>query len=264
MRLNSQFHTDGTLFCSGPVNFIPAVNVRPNTSEKLMNPPASSSEIPTGARPRRGRRPAGVTSGREALIKAANLCFMRQGYRASLRDIATEAGVDMALAARLFGSKEKLWEAVIVRHETILERHFRALDELERRKLPPAETLRILLALHAAHCITFPGFLAFFMHEAVNPGPRLNIIVRRLVVPMHSHYLPFVKRAQEAGVVKIFDPGLAMTILITGISVPIIAPMLYEEHVRGTGLARKLVAEAARLLLYQPSEKQTGHHEPAE
>ena len=205
--------------------------------------------IPAPPRPRRGRRPAGVTPGREALIKAANLCFMRHGYGASLRDIAMTAGVDMALAARLFGSKEKLWEAVIVWHETILKRHFRAIDELTRRDLPPSEALRRLLALHAAHCIAFPGFLAFFMHEAVNPGPRLDIIVKRLVAPMHDHYLPFVRRAQEAGVVKVSDPDLAITILVTGISMPMIAPMLCTGNLRDTKLARKLATVAAQLLL---------------
>ena len=211
-----------------------------------MNP----TKYRADSRPRRGRRPAGSPPGREALIKAANLCFMRRGYGASLRAISAAAGVDMALAARLFGSKEKLWEAVITWHETVLERHFRAVGELERRNLPPDEALRRLIALHAAHCITFPGFLAFFMHEAVNPGPRLDSIVERLVVPMRQHYLPFMKRARDAGVIQVVDSDLALTILITGISLPMIAPMLCEEIHGRTRLARKLVAEATQLLLH--------------
>ncbi len=220
----------------------------------VMSHPPSAAK-PSLPRPRRGRRPAGSVSGRETLIRAANLWFMRQGYRASLRDIAATAEVDMALAARLFGSKEKLWEAVICWHENVLERHFRALSELERRNFPPEEALRRLFALHAAHCIAFPGFLAFFMHEAVNPGPRLEIIVKRLVAPMRDHYLPFVLRAQEVGAVNISDAGLAMTILITGISLPMIAPMLYGENLRGARLARKLVAEATGLLLHSSTNR---------
>ena len=201
-------------------------------------------------KPRRGRRPAGAIPGRESLIKAASLCFMRHGYGASLRDIATEAGVDMALAARLFGSKEKLWEAVIIRHEQVLERHFRAIRELEQRNLSPGEALHRLIALHAAHCVAFPGFLAFFMHEAVNPGPRLDVIVSRLVIPMHRHYLPFIERGRRAGVVKVSDPDLALTILFNGLSLPLIAPMLCKGNFRRAELAHQLASQAAQLLLH--------------
>jgi AcrR family transcriptional regulator len=54
------------------------------------------------------KRDAGVT--RAAILEAAKGRFASQGYdRAALRDIAAEAGVDVALIKRYFGGKEALF-----------------------------------------------------------------------------------------------------------------------------------------------------------
>src|SRR5260370_39121140 len=49
------------------------------------------------------------------LLKAGQSAFARHGFEgASLRGIAAAAGVDPALAAHHFGSKEALWEAIFI------------------------------------------------------------------------------------------------------------------------------------------------------
>ncbi|SHE36362.1 transcriptional regulator, TetR family [Seinonella peptonophila] len=49
-----------------------------------------------------------------ALLAAARLHFARDGYEAtSLRDIAEDAGVNVSLISRYFGSKDKLFQKVI-------------------------------------------------------------------------------------------------------------------------------------------------------
>jgi AcrR family transcriptional regulator len=48
------------------------------------------------------------------ILQAAQRHFSRYGYvQAGLRDIAAEAGINVALVARYFGSKEKLFEAAV-------------------------------------------------------------------------------------------------------------------------------------------------------
>jgi AcrR family transcriptional regulator len=62
---------------------------------------------------RSGRRP-GTSGTREAILTAARRQFAECGYdRASLRGIAAEAGVDAALVAHFFGSKQQLFVAVV-------------------------------------------------------------------------------------------------------------------------------------------------------
>jgi AcrR family transcriptional regulator len=60
-----------------------------------------------------GRRP-GESGTRDAIREAARRQFAEQGYdRATLRSIAAEAGVDPALVAHFFGTKQRLFVAVI-------------------------------------------------------------------------------------------------------------------------------------------------------
>jgi AcrR family transcriptional regulator len=68
----------------------------------------------TQATRRRGRRPGGADT-REALVNAAREVFIEQGYDgATVRTIATRAGVDAAMVNHWFGGKEGLFgEAVL-------------------------------------------------------------------------------------------------------------------------------------------------------
>lgn len=64
----------------------------------------------------RGRNAAAT---RQALLDAARVCFMAEGYdQTGVRDIAASAGADPALVNRYFGSKEALFaEAVATKFD---------------------------------------------------------------------------------------------------------------------------------------------------
>ncbi|WIV57000.1 TetR/AcrR family transcriptional regulator [Amycolatopsis nalaikhensis] len=64
---------------------------------------------------RRGRRPAGQDT-RTALIEAARTVFAENGYDgATVRAIATRAGVDAAMVNHWFGSKEGLFAQAVLK-----------------------------------------------------------------------------------------------------------------------------------------------------
>ena len=68
---------------------------------------ANRQDRPATANPAR-RRDAAAT--RVRLLEAARELFLQQGYRAtSLREVAAQAGVDVTLVRRYFGSKEGLF-----------------------------------------------------------------------------------------------------------------------------------------------------------
>lgn len=72
--------------------------------------------MPTSAEGGRGRggRPAGSPPNRQAILDAARGLFAEQGYDgATIRAIATRAGVDPALVHHYFGSKERLFAAAL-------------------------------------------------------------------------------------------------------------------------------------------------------
>lgn len=70
----------------------------------------------------RGRRPKGQGPDlRQAILDAAEALFSRHGfYGVTVRQVATEAGVDTALIHYYFGSKRELFDAVFARRAEIL------------------------------------------------------------------------------------------------------------------------------------------------
>lgn len=88
---------------------LPDESHRETQSARRAQPPAAR-ERATG---RSGRRP-GPSGTREAILAAAQRQFAELGYdRASLRSIATEAGVDQKLVAYFFGTKQELFVAAV-------------------------------------------------------------------------------------------------------------------------------------------------------
>ncbi len=59
------------------------------------------------------KRPAGLKT-REAVLEAARLLFLRQGYHATgMREIAREAGISLSAAYNHFSSKEEIFAALL-------------------------------------------------------------------------------------------------------------------------------------------------------
>src|SRR3979411_792922 len=81
----------------------------------IMGDVTSASTNETTAPKRRGRRPAGQDT-KTALVTAARELFGESGYDgATVRAIATRAGVDAAMVNHWFGSKEGLFVKAVLR-----------------------------------------------------------------------------------------------------------------------------------------------------
>ncbi|MBO3723992.1 TetR family transcriptional regulator [Actinomyces bowdenii] len=65
----------------------------------------------------RGRRPAGSPDARQAILDSARRAFARQGYQASLRGVAREAGVDPALIHHYFPDRAALFAQAVIADE---------------------------------------------------------------------------------------------------------------------------------------------------
>jgi AcrR family transcriptional regulator len=75
-----------------------------------MSPKAAGAQPRNG---RSGRRP-GQSGAREAILAAARARFSEAGFdKTSIRAVAADAGVDPALVHHYFGSKQKLFAAVV-------------------------------------------------------------------------------------------------------------------------------------------------------
>ena len=132
-----------------------------------------------GAAPR--RRDAAAT--RAAILEAAKAQFARQGYdRASLRDIAGEAGVDVALVNRYFGGKEALFvEALKAAF------HPDRLKTWDRRSFPRDVAVMMAESAHAGEETTHS--FQFLLRTATSPAtaPLLSVAIQeRFLAPIRD------------------------------------------------------------------------------
>ncbi len=195
----------------------------------------------------RGRRPGGEVSGREALLRAALTSFARYGYEAtSLRALAASAGVDMALVARLFGSKADLWIAVV---DHLAERQaanrgkLAALAALAEHD--PEEAMRRFIRMFVEISYRGREVPAFIMQESGHPSERLNIVVERLLCPFQKAYWPIISAAIGAGVVRATNPELFARMLFCSISMPMAPSALSPNGGQITPQTRDAIAEQA-------------------
>ncbi|MBA4014153.1 MAG: hypothetical protein C0481_20020 [Phenylobacterium sp.] len=134
----------------------------------------------TLVRPGPRRRDAEAT--RAAILKAAKKQFARVGYDCTLRDIAGEAGADVALVKRYFGGKEALFVEA-------LKDSFRANEQLDWDPASFAGEMAEMLAgtPHADEART--QRFQFLLRAATSPAtaPMLNALVQeRLLVPIRN------------------------------------------------------------------------------
>ncbi|MFP3616715.1 helix-turn-helix domain-containing protein, partial [Paraburkholderia sp. SIMBA_050] len=75
---------------------------------------AEVTECAPSKRRTRGRPLADASVGPDVILRAARRTFAKRGYDAtSVREVARELGIDAALIAHHFGTKETLWLAVV-------------------------------------------------------------------------------------------------------------------------------------------------------
>jgi AcrR family transcriptional regulator len=128
-------------------------------------------------------RRRGAEATRAAILEAAKTHFARLGYdRAGLREIAAEAGVDVALVARYFGGKEGLFADAL---KASFNRDF--LDGWDRRTF--AREFATMMADNVHRDERRTHSFQFLLRAATSPStaPLLNLAVQeRFLAPIRD------------------------------------------------------------------------------
>ncbi len=178
-------------------------------------------------------RPVGQRNeeAREALLTSALKVFSQQGFEAaSVRKIATECGLDAALIRHYFGSKQGLWEEVILRASQQLKAQ--SVVVLQNLAQHQGDT-RQMLIIGLNHFVDFsasqPELGMFISNEATVPGPRIDFIVEHLVRPAVALFDPLIKAGIEQGHVAKGDPKILYFMLVHAIGMPLAFPGLINQ-----------------------------------
>lgn len=167
----------------------------------------------------RGRPASCSTVGADALLRSAREAFARQGFEAtSIRDIARRCGVDSALIAHHFGTKEGLWMAVVMQ---IAGETMSMVDSMKTLRdcadLTPRERFEKAIALFVDRVFASPDVGMFISTAATETGDRLDALTEHLMRPCYGVFIPLLKDLITSGEIAKQDPYVALSLLVNGI-----------------------------------------------
>ena len=179
---------------------------------------AEVTERAPSKRRTRGRPLADASVGPDVILRAARRTFAKRGYDAtSVREVARELGIDAALIAHHFGTKETLWLAVVEQIVELAEPMFDALRALRTSPLPHRDRVRRALELCVDHEFAEPDIGMFFSTAATEEGGRLDRLQERIVRPYHDAMFPLLADAVEAGAIRPVDPNVLFFMIASAI-----------------------------------------------
>ncbi|WP_233272917.1 TetR/AcrR family transcriptional regulator [Paraburkholderia acidisoli] len=183
-----------------------------------MKAPAAAHALPAVKRAR-GRPAQGASVDRETLLRNARKTFAKHGYEAtSVREIARVSGVDAALLAHHFGSKDALWEAVVVQIAEHAAPMIAATDALRTSPFGTRERVERAIAIYIDKVFSEPDIGLFFATAATEEGARLDLLVARMVRPYHDVLVPLLADAGKQKALKVVDAEVLFFMLLNGIS----------------------------------------------
>ncbi|AQQ34541.1 TetR/AcrR family transcriptional regulator [Burkholderia cenocepacia] len=179
---------------------------------------AEVTERAPSKRRTRGRPLADASVGPDVILRAARRTFAKRGYDAtSVREVARELGIDAALIAHHFGTKETLWLAVVEQIVELAEPMFDALRALRASSLPHRDRVRRALELCVDHEFAEPDIGMFFSTAATEEGGRLDRLQERIVRPYHDAMFPLLADAVEAGAIRPVEPNVLFFMIASAI-----------------------------------------------
>jgi AcrR family transcriptional regulator len=164
----------------------------------------------------------------EKIKAAARKIFTKQGYAATrTRDIAEEAGINLALLNYYFRSKEKLFELVM--KENINLFLGTVLEKINKNPLPFEEQLAFIVSNYIDMLLENPH-LPFFVLNLLQSGQwdqlDKNDPLLRNIEQMRSTFLNNAREEMEKGKIKPIHPLHIIANMMSMIIFPFIASSL--------------------------------------
>ncbi|MCO6179398.1 TetR/AcrR family transcriptional regulator [Ciceribacter sp. RN22] len=200
---------------------------------------------------RRGRPKKGKELDVAALFDAAVANFAEWGFeRASLRKIAGQAGVDVALISYRYGSKLGLWTAVV---DAVAEEAITRIRESQElcRGLPPNEQMERLCREMVDLVGARPLFAQLLISEIMTnaDSERKALIEERLARPVFDLLLGCVRtiRGPDEGPADV-DMGLSLIAAMSMIGAVISTQSFFRRLMPSSSGDQQLFAQLAVLM----------------
>lgn len=170
------------------------------------------------------------TTTEKEIVEAAKKLFLKNGYKSTtMRDIATEAGVNLAMLNYYFRSKENLFD--IIFEEAVMYMSGNIITAISKSETASEMAIDFVNA-HIGAIIknpTIPGFI--FQEVFINPKRLIyKVSTKRDVAKQLIRFQKLLKKDGENGIIrKIDDPINFMLSIISMCAFPFIAKPIIEE-----------------------------------
>ena len=142
----------------------------------------------------RGRRPAGSPDTREAILAAARTAFARDGYQASLRGIARDAGVDPALVHHYCPDRATLFAKAVIEStagiDANLTHRAAGITELEPEQLGEGIVRAVISLWDEAGADRFTAVIHAALGQGGDVEPFRDFIAIGILAPIVTHFCP--------------------------------------------------------------------------
>jgi TetR/AcrR family transcriptional regulator len=170
---------------------------------------------------------------RAAILAAAETLFAQNGFDAtSLQEIGQRAGVSRGAPNYVFGTKERLYQAVL---EHVLHAEHDSVAQVQARLSATEASSETLLSevirAHIQFLITRPSFVQLMMREALQGGRELHATQAYLAILQAG--LDMVAAEQQRGAMRPLDPAQVLLSILALCWFPF---MQAETIVRGLQL----------------------------
>lgn len=146
---------------------------------------------------------------RRALLDKAEFLFAEHGFEGtSIRDLAKEAGMNLAMISYYFGSKEKLFEALVEDRSSSLLEKVKAPNESTS---DPVQRLAALVPSLVDRWLANPRFYRILYREAsLNSRPELKRIIADTLLRQVNEFRKILQDGVEQGRFREVDIDLTM------------------------------------------------------
>lgn len=214
------------------------------------NTPQRSAKIASKKKPYASPQglQAGDLSTEDRIKTAARTIFTRKGFAATrTRDIAEEAGINLALLNYYFRSKEKLFDIIMMENfEQVITGALTLLDE---RNTTLEEKIEKIVGFYFQQLTSNPDLPIFVINEIRNNPERLRALGPGQGIIQKSYFLQQIKERLGGNHRPSLNPLHIIINLLSMTVFPFIARPLFEEF---AGLTEQgfsqLIEERRRLI----------------
>jgi AcrR family transcriptional regulator len=134
----------------------------------------------------------------EKIKEAARKLFTQKGFAATrTRDIAEEAGINLALLNYYFRSKQKLFDLVMMENFRNFLGHIKV--NFKDASLPMAEKIEKIVAAYIDFLTQFPDLPMFILNEIRGNPSKIAARINEEIAPARSEFFRDLAAANAAG-----------------------------------------------------------------